>query len=85
MLRRDLMDFADWCAMKLITPINVNTLVLEDYRKTWKGAPGTPSDTASALPQVLRQASVDRAELRYRYVEDQGAQDANIATCPRRI
>lgn len=41
MLRRDLMDFANWCSTNLVTPANINTLALEEYRKTWQGALGT--------------------------------------------
>jgi site-specific recombinase XerD len=54
MLRRDVTDFANWCSTKLVTPANVNTLALEEYRKTWKGAPGTRARRQMRLSHFLK-------------------------------
>jgi site-specific recombinase XerD len=54
MLRSDLVDFANWCSTKLVTPANVNTLALEEYRKTWNGAPGTRSRRQVRLSHFLK-------------------------------
>jgi site-specific recombinase XerD len=54
MLERDLTDFASWCAKELVTLANVNTHALENYRKTWKGAPGTRARRQTRLSHFLK-------------------------------
>jgi site-specific recombinase XerD len=77
MLRRDLVDFADWCATKLITPINVNTLVLEDYRKTWKGAPGTRARRQTRVSHFLKYC------VKHRWIEQNFATDMSKIKVPK--
>jgi integrase len=68
MLRRDLTDFANWCAVKLVTPENVNLVTFEEYRKTWKGAPSTRSRRQTRL-SVFSKYCVDRDWMRQNFVE----------------
>lgn len=68
MLKRELTDFADWCAVKLVTPANVNVVVFEEYRKTWKGAPGTRSRRQTRL-SVFSKYCLDRDWMRHNFVE----------------
>jgi site-specific recombinase XerD len=68
MLRRDLTDFANWCSTRLVTPANVNTLALEEYRKTWKGAPGTRSRRQARL-SLFSSYCVDHDWMRQNFVQ----------------
>jgi integrase len=77
MLQRDLNDFAEWCAIKLITPINVNTLVLEEYRKTWQGAPGTRQRRQTRLSHFLKYC------VKHRWIEQNFATDMSKIKVPK--
>jgi integrase len=48
-LRRDLTDFAAWCARKPVTLSGIKTLTLEQYRKTWTGSPSYRSQRQDRL------------------------------------
>jgi site-specific recombinase XerD len=68
MLKRDLTDFATWCSTKLVTPANVSTLALEEYRKTWQGAPGTRARRQQRLSHFCSYC-VDHDWMRQNFVQ----------------
>jgi site-specific recombinase XerD len=69
MLRRELSDFANWCSTKLIAPKSVDIESLEDYRKTWQGAPGTRARRQERLSHFFKYA-VKREWVRQNFAKD---------------
>src|SRR5215469_5072523 len=76
MLRRELTNFANWCAVKLVTPENVNVVTLAESRRgrghqarVYAGRRGCRSSRNTAVIVIT-----DATELRGEDVEDQGTQ-----------